>query len=277
MSLRRSARLAKAASRAQGKTDEQSRTGDPNQFKPFPSLPAELRHEIWRMVAAETPVSSVCILTLVSSDSPRGQKHEPLVVHEPRNKALMSTSHESREITLKVHPTRKYNPETDILYLNTEGFRYFTDNLLGRCHLPWANKVRHLAINMSTASIGALALPHAMEYLTSLQTLSVVYPKASGQVDCFAEVPLPKEPGAALRQFTEEEMKNFTITANYTYDTWHSAIPIKWKASAEDHLKSEEVSLNHQCSPGNASQVPKIWDHDNKRLRLTYKALCFAS
>ncbi|KAH8896553.1 hypothetical protein GQ53DRAFT_524636 [Thozetella sp. PMI_491] len=254
---------------------EQLKKEPTDQFSRFPDLPAELRHEIWETAAATRLQPNVCVLTIEKSNG--GElTHKPLVIRELCNEALEGTSQEAREIALRVRPRREYNPETDILYIAEEAFDYFTGNLCGRCRIPWASKVRHLAIPVNKAETG-LHMPYALHWMDSLETFAIVYPQASGRVDCWANVPSPPEGGAVLRQLTDKEAAELVVSADYNYDTWHSPGRIVWNKSAPEHLEMVAGDHNRRAAPLSGDRIPPRWDPVNKRLRLTYRAMCFVS
>ena len=281
MHVRRSSRLAQQKLRTKGLQARPTARDDTHnadtRFEQFSQLPVELRDIIWEMAAQETSTPAVCILTVTPRTNETAAQHKPLMVHAPHNEDVAASCHRARDVALKLSPlTREYNPETDILYLDDEAFEYFTGELCGRCALPWASSVRHLAINLADAERG-LHLPYAIAHMKDLETLAIVYPKTSGEVDCFARVPRPGKDGSFLRILTPWEMNALSVTADYVYDTWHSPIPVKWRLSAQGHVGYVETQLKQRCRPGNANPVPSLWDYKNARLHLTYRAMCFAS
>ncbi len=186
----------------------------------------------------------------------------------------MGTNREARGIAMECSSTREYDPETDILYVGEESFTHFTGHLCQPNGASWVSRIRHLAIPLAMSDAG-LSLPLALPQLTSLQTISIVYPKPSGEVGCFDTVAVPEEKGAALRPLTAKERSSLTVTADYSYDTWAGAFPVRWKKNANEHLDTVEVETSRRSGPGNGSPIPSVWDYTAKRLALRYEARCF--
>ncbi|KAK3335104.1 hypothetical protein B0T19DRAFT_405612 [Cercophora scortea] len=258
-----------------------AQTGD---FAQFSRLPPDIRHEIWR-AASSSPASTpgVCIFTIAKPEccgpnSHRPAVHAPLVVHEPANPALLATSTEAYDIALRSKtPTRPYNPATDILYIPKDGFYNFMGDVCGRLGEPWVADIRHLALALPVADQG-LWLPIALLRLASLQTLSIVYPAASGTFECHDDVPLPGDSSTPLRLLTEEERARLTIVADYEYETHGGTFPIRWRKNVDEHLTLVEGELVSNTLPNrrilNEEPVP-IWDGDAQRLVLRYQARVF--
>ncbi|KAK4038978.1 hypothetical protein C8A01DRAFT_16983 [Parachaetomium inaequale] len=173
-------------------------------------------------------------------------------------------------------PTRAYDPERDILFVTNEAFDNFTGSECGYGGPDWVSKIHHLAIGLSMAGSG-LSLPIAMARLSSLETLSIVYPGPSGDFNFSDAVKPPAEKGTPLRCLTEEELGRLTVEANYMYGTWAGDFPVRWAKSGPEHLEMVEAALDDSCRPENAGdfwQTP-LWDHEAKRLGIRYEARCF--
>ncbi|KAH7152610.1 hypothetical protein EDB81DRAFT_841082 [Dactylonectria macrodidyma] len=234
-------------------------------FKPFSRLPLELRRQIWELAHSfSDAVPGVCVLP--EDFDPHADQ---LTVHNPHS-ALMGTNHEARQIALDLVPLeRKYNPETDILYVGSDAFYRFCD----MCREDdWPSVIRHLALALPVAEKG-LWLPIAMERLDKLQKISVVYPKATGKVDLHDDVVLPNEAHKVLRTFTADEIAAFRISADYIYETHGGDIPIVWTKSTSEHLDFVRGELTRWAR----QEKPPCWDEETDRLRLAFDARCFGA
>ncbi|KAM5385714.1 hypothetical protein ACJZ2D_000913 [Fusarium nematophilum] len=263
-------------------------------FKPFPRLPFDLRHKIWQC-ALDRPVDQPGVCVLSQCINSKG-KVTPLMVRIPYS-PLMATCREAREVATKSLPmaqnprsssriasafqprrsqidrthtfTRKFNPQTDVLYVGVDVFDRFCDECI-RHQWPRRLGIRHIALELARAEWG-IAFPMAMRYLPELKTLSVVYPQATGQVDREAEVPLPSARHQVLRKFTEDEMDTFKIDADYLFEMhggdWH----IVWNKTAREHLKLVR-DLIIRFVP---DEKPKCWDEKTRTLNLNIEARCF--
>jgi len=253
-------------------------------FPQFSRLPPDLRQEIWREASSfPSSAAGVCILRMASpavwtlAERPP-RTHGPLVVHEPVNINLLATNTEAYDIALRsAGGTHEYDPARDILYLDSRTtFEYFVGVICGREPDPWTADVRHLAVALNMADRG-LWLPNALTWLASLETLSIVYPAASGIFDCHATVPPPENPGALLHLLTKEERAGLTITANYLYETHGGDVPVVWTKKADEHLSMIEEHLVMYCAPDWRGGRCPIWDGATKRLKLKYQARVFKS
>jgi hypothetical protein len=116
-----------------------------------------------------------------------------------------------------------------------------------------------------------------MARLSSLGTLSVVYPSSSGRFDFQTVVEPSAERCTPLRRLTDEEMAGLTIKADYEYDTWAGAFPVRWTANAAEHLAMVEGEMNRSCHPSSAGDLwpSSLWDDKANRLGIRYEARCF--
>ncbi|KAK3901279.1 hypothetical protein C8A05DRAFT_16513 [Staphylotrichum tortipilum] len=177
-------------------------------------------------------------------------------------------------------PTRPYNPETDILCITaSDAFENFTSNECCR-YKPheWVTKVRHLAISLSLVNRAQYCLTQgALVRLTSLQTLSVIYPATPGTFDYATVVGPPADRATPLRRLTEEELGSLTIQADYMYNTWAGDYPVRWSCTGTEHARWLEETLDKDCCPKNASfwGLSPLWDYENDRIALQYTAMCF--
>jgi hypothetical protein len=189
--------------------------------------------------------------------------------------ALRAVNTEARQVALETPFSRDYNPEIDILYIPSGSFRSFTGN---ECRInKWVAEIRHLALALPVADSG-LWLPYAMEELEKLESISIVYPKATGVVDVDDDVKLPSQERLKLRKLSDEEAKGgLKIHADYVYDTWAGGIPIQWIKSPEEHLAMVKADLNRKTMPGNLSvgRTVPCWDQKAKCLKLRFEARCF--
>jgi hypothetical protein len=137
-------------------------------------------------------------------------------------------------------------------------------------------QIKHLAL-CNSVSLTGLWLPNAMEYMLSLETLSIVYPRSSGNIDWFEEITLPSDPNATLRLLTEKEMAQVIVTANYIESTWAEDLEITWRDTAREHLERIERGLIHPFVNGYTSPVAPAWNMETKKLNLIYQARIFQS
>ncbi|KAF4471969.1 hypothetical protein FALBO_1115 [Fusarium albosuccineum] len=234
-------------------------------FMSFPRLPLELRRQIWRLarLCDSDTHQGVSIL----SCTPEG-KAAPLTVYNSCS-SVLGACREARQTALETIPlTRKYNPEADILYVDHDTFYKFCDF----CREDdWPAEIRHLALSLPVSERG-LWLPIALTHMPKMEAISIVFPKATGEVDCHEHVACPKQRGATLRKFTGDEMDSFKISADYLYETHFGDIPIVWTKSTREYIEFVKGEL----ARGARGYDPVCWDEETKSLRLTFDARCFA-
>ncbi len=177
-------------------------------------------------------------------------------------------------------PTRPFNPETDILCItSSDAFEYFIGHeCCPRDNHKWVTKIRHLAIGLSLVYTAQHQLgQRALVRLSSLQTISIVYPATSGTLEFRTEVQPPADRATPIRPMTEEEMSSLTIEADYMYNTWAGDFPVRWSSKVQEHVKSLERALDQDCRPSNSPSwgLSPLWDHDANRIALRYRATCF--
>ncbi|KAK4032865.1 hypothetical protein C8A01DRAFT_40692 [Parachaetomium inaequale] len=240
-------------------------------FKPFPRLPPELRQQIWSIAASSPPTPPtprVCIFSK-TSNPPR------LVVHEPRNWALLATNTEARHVALMAPiPTRDYNPEIDILYIPRRSLNSFRTALFQPLTPEWVRKTRRLALP-STEVCRVLANPDFVTRLFSLDTLSIVYPAGSGTVDYFQDVTFPVEEGYMfLRRLSQDELAAITIKADYAHGTRVGTFPIRWTRTGIDYLNWAEATLDRSGREGELGGSP-LWDDQAGHVWISYEGRCF--
>ncbi|KAF4956235.1 hypothetical protein FSARC_11634 [Fusarium sarcochroum] len=234
------------------------------QFKPFPRLPLELRLKIWDLaLASARSGQGVCILP---PDYKSGSIAE-LVVENPYT-SLLGVSADARRVALKKLPwSRKYDPDTDILFVDKHSFYKFCDMCSDD---SWPSLVHHLALALSATDRG-LWLPIAMKYMPSLKSISVVYPKTTGISDVSDDVIPPTEEYMGLRKLTEDEMETYKIYADYLYETHFGDMPIIWTKTASEHVHSVRVEMTISSRE---YHVP-CWDEETESLDLLFEARCF--
>ncbi|KAH8880763.1 hypothetical protein GQ53DRAFT_832941 [Thozetella sp. PMI_491] len=251
------------------KPSDESQTR-PDQFQPFPRLPAELRREIWSFAASSpTSVSSVCIFT-----SDMASRKKPMIVHEPTNAVLLETTREAHHVASETSTTRAYNPDRDVLYISKEMFQRFTTSASAQRGPSWVPRIRHLALAIAGSDQG-LWLPIALRQMDSLESISIVYPAVSGTVDCFADVGIPSRKGASLRLMTEEERERLIVSADYVYGTWAGDFNIRWTRNVNEHLVKVIENMNRESGPGMPGGAAPMWDPETKQLRLRFEARVF--
>ncbi|KAK3295225.1 uncharacterized protein B0H64DRAFT_142456 [Chaetomium fimeti] len=240
------------------------------EFEPFGRLPAEIRTSIWS-AAASLPICTPGVCFFAERD--KASEEEPrLLVQEPRNKALLETNTEARDVALMSGgPTRTYDPDRDILYISEDqiAFKHFINGP------EWVTKIRHLAIAFSWTTWG-LHISIAMRRLHSLETLSIVWPDSSGTFDFRASVELPADKSAPLRRLTEEELRGLTIEADFMSSTSTGDFQVQWSESGLENMKRVEEQMDVYCSPEETGDhLSPLWDSGANRLRLRYEGRHF--
>lgn len=248
--------------------------GTSTSFEPFARLPPDIRQEIWS-AAAFLPIFTpgICFF----KGTYKMPREEPrLIVHEPCNAALLQTNTEAHDIALmSARPTRAYDPHRDILYITEGSFDYFMSHECGYNGPEWITEIHHLALPFSLTASGSY-LRDALARLSSLETLSIVYPSSPGTFNFNAVVELPADKSTPLKRMTEEELKGLTIEADYMYGTWMRDIPVRWTKSGLEHMKSAEAGTDRECRPENAGDhLSPLWDHGDQRLGIRWEARCF--
>ncbi|KAL2255665.1 hypothetical protein VTK26DRAFT_2925 [Humicola hyalothermophila] len=254
-------------------------------FPQFPRLSAPVRHEIWRMAASSSSgpgpsAPGVCIFSETWESARSRKEKAQLIVHEPYNRTLLQTNSEAHDIAMTTPgPTRDYDPATDILYIAQDSFDYFSGGACGFGGPEWVTEIRHLALPLAVSGSG-MSLPIALKRLSSLKTLSIVFPAASGTLDCFQEVMIPEDPSmSCLRRLTKAELDAVAIEADYTYGMWAGDFPAQWTRTGSDYLRyNVEGRLNDDCDPNRKgyADVSPLWDARAKRLRIKYVGRCVA-
>lgn len=254
--------------------DSTKTSGTGASFEPFSQLPPDIRQEVWRAAASSpTFTPGVCFFT----GTYKQPREEPrLIVHEAYNAALLQTNTEAHDIALmSAGPTRAYDPQRDILYITEDAFDCFTSQECGYNGPAWITGIHHLALPFSLPASGSY-LRNAMARLSSLETLSIVYPSPPGTVNFNAVVELPADKSTPLRRMAEEELKGLTIEADYMYGTWMGDFPVRWTKSGLEHMESAEAGTDRECRPENAGdQLSPLWDHGAQRLGIRWEARCF--
>ncbi|XEU97385.1 hypothetical protein FSHL1_002671 [Fusarium sambucinum] len=233
-------------------------------FKPFCRLPLKLRRKIWKIATAHLEVQpNICIFP-PHFDS---ELESDLTVHQSYI-TLLATSREARQVALKHFSfTRAYNTRTDILYLDDSSFYVFC----GRCYnWDWARSIRHIALASSVSERGAW-LPIAMQSLSSLEILSIVYPKSTGVVDRLEPTVLPNRPDWILRPLTVDEQDALIIKADFWVESFFGWDRIVWSKSATTHLRFIQSELTQDAR----QYMPACWDKDTSSLKLSFEAQCF--
>jgi hypothetical protein len=220
-----------------------------------------------------------------NGSTPSRCTYDPLIVHEPVNRALLATNTEAYDVAMEASrraATRPYDPAIDILFITDwASFEHFTGTVCGFNGEEWIERIQHLALPLNRADAG-LWLPIAMSRLRSLKTLSVVYPAATGRFNFSASVPLPKDRSTPLRLMTEAERKGVVIAADYMYGTPFGEFPVQWESDVDQHLEMIEENLVRDTRPSGHDEddemfgrKPPIWDHKAERLALMYQARVF--
>ncbi|KAK3304745.1 uncharacterized protein B0T15DRAFT_537462 [Chaetomium strumarium] len=243
-------------------------------FEPFSQFPPDIRQEIWSAAASSpTFTPGVCFFT-ATYKKPR---EEPLlIVHEPCNAALLQTNTEAHDIALMSGgPTRAYDPKRDILYISEGSYDNFTMNECGYNGPKWVTRIHHLALPYSKMALST-HLRYALVRLTSLETISIVFPSSPGTFSYSAAVELPADKSTPLKLMTEEQQKGVIIKADYTYYTWAGDFPVQWTSDGVEYMQAQEAGMNRECSPESCGDdVSPLWDHEAKRLGVRWEARCF--
>jgi hypothetical protein len=188
----------------------------------------------------------------------------------------MGTNTEARKVALMSDgPIRAYNPDRDILCITDhKAFQNFTIHECGNNGPEWTTKIRHLALGFSLSDTSLYPLL-ALARLSSLETLSIVFPGPFGTFRFDAIVKSPEDKGTPLRRLTEEELSALTIKADYIYNTWAGDFPVRWTKNGLDYMMGQEAYLDKECCPGRRSLPTPLWDYSAKRLGIRYGARCF--
>lgn len=232
----------------------------------FSRLPPEIRQHIWRLALPSQISPGVCLLGARFTPSKQVER----IVHDPYSQ-LRRVCRESRGITFPL--TRQFNPDMDILYLSVANFRNFC--LVCR-DKHWPAQVQHIAIELPLADSRVWSgLPNdnsgprlPLEYLNKLKKISIVYPKAIGDVNYRGRVVLPKQRVQILRELSNKEMTSLKIHAEYWPDRDYAEI---WTMTARQHLSYIKGMLVRQAK----DEQPPCWDKVAKRLILTFEARLF--
>ncbi|KAG7289152.1 hypothetical protein NEMBOFW57_005515 [Staphylotrichum longicolle] len=120
--------------------------------------------------------------------------------------------------------TRAYNPETDIVYIPDKFFDHFMNRVRNHDASALTNKIRHVAISFTHTTIH-VGFARDLACISSLETVSVVYPGPTGTFKHNTAVEIPADRGTPLRRLTEEELGRITINADYIYRTWAGDCP----------------------------------------------------
>ncbi|KAK4182688.1 hypothetical protein QBC35DRAFT_342301, partial [Podospora australis] len=156
----------------------------------FCDLPPEVRQEIWKL-AAQAPVEGICFYTGAYRylEAPK--------VQQPFNLSLMLTCSESYDIVVKTGriPRRDFDPDVDIFWItNHSALSTFFQMTGGKIKgwrrtaidptvLPeWIPNMKHLAISLPQTDWTYYdpnndQIIHCLGRLTSLKTLTVVFPQ----------------------------------------------------------------------------------------------------
>ncbi|RSL68916.1 hypothetical protein CEP54_002508 [Fusarium duplospermum] len=233
-------------------------------FHPFPRLPFELRQEIWKHALPLTPEKpGVCLFTeTITLWADIGK----LTVEE-YNSSLKLVCHEARQTAIKNLPVRRfYDPLTDILYFENDLFFPFTS----RASTEALNRIKRIALGISVTEFG-FSMSLGLFQLKGLEELSIVYPKSTGRADFFDEVYAPETGPRKLKRFTEDEMSNFVMRADFIYRDHGGDVPVRWIKNARMHLDYVRRELSRETHDGR----PPCWDEEKQKLMLTMHALCF--
>ncbi|KAK5662226.1 hypothetical protein OQA88_8131 [Cercophora sp. LCS_1] len=259
----------------------------PATFPAFPSLPADIRHQIWQTASTTSTAPGVCILTLsIPLGAPQRARHAPLIVHPKRNPSLLQTSTEAYDIVASNPPPapRPFNPAVDTLYLGPNEFGYFTDHLnrLPAEEVPWYTEIRHLALSLQIADRG-LALPYTILYnLHKLETVAVVYPGAEGTWDYQDDAPPlfvveEGDDGNVLRGLREEEMAGCVVEADDVLEQHGWDERVVWRKTAAEHVGYIRTRMNDSMASvvrmeQDVRRIPGVWDASRRCLRVEWRA-----
>lgn len=245
-------------------------------FEQFGSLPAEIRHQVWRSAAQGLPATeelSVCIYEPGSISPTREDVHVPQFVRQS-NLVLRSTTKESRDI---VKVQREFRPAEDVLYIRNQNCDGFVHRF--RPPPPWAAELQHLAVPLSGNS--GYTLPYALRHLPNLKTVYVVFPNATGEdINTNAKVNLSKaqEAHPSIRRLTQEEAKKLILKADFQrqMDLHGNLERVQYTTNAKDHTLGLFYDLQRNIrSSGDKDRQPVYWDSETNTLQLEHVAACF--
>lgn len=170
--------------------------------------------------------------------------------------------------------TRPYDPEKDMLYLDSDSFYSFCQ-ACGRT--DWPSATKHLALALPVTDRGAW-LPIAMRYLPQMESISIVLPtcKVNGEIDRLEPVKLPKSTSRVLRSLTDEESDNVRVTADFWAEVMGNRLEPEWvhfvwTKSLGDFVESvrEELTLSAR------GEKPPFWNYETDSLGLKFEVVCF--
>lgn len=229
-------------------------------FKLFSQLPPEIRQHIW-FLALPAPGSDIC--TLPETCRVLGRRKLTVRSHYS---PLTKTCREARGVAESISPVvRDFNPDSDVLYVSKAAF----ENFCRMCQERWTNRVRHIAIALPVVesgywlprNVGNCGSKLPLGRLPQLETISIVYPKATGTVDFLEDVPAPGRRGPILRKFSARGMRALKVTADYWLDRDY---PVKWEKDVKEHLRKVSSVFTYQAKEGG---LP-VWDRARKRLNM---------
>ncbi|KAF5008877.1 hypothetical protein FDECE_4901 [Fusarium decemcellulare] len=235
------------------------------QFDCFPQLPVELRLRIWQLALPLVDNSQgVCVLPKGLGPLGNPSKH---IVYNPWS-PLRAVNTEARQVAVASYSlTRQYDESRDIFYVDHETFYEFCD----MCRESmWPGLITHLAIALSVSDSGAW-LPIALTDMHSIETISIVYPQTSGEVDRSDKVPIPKALPFVLREFTKDERKALRVKADYLFDVHGRDFRIRWNKGTKKHLNFIKKDISDQSE----DYQPPCWDRETNSLGLKFQARCF--
>ncbi|KAK1850952.1 hypothetical protein CCHR01_06438 [Colletotrichum chrysophilum] len=231
-------------------------------FRHFTRLPLHIRKRIWECCL--DIFSNICI-------PPSDLKLDivpTLKVHNPYS-PLLATNTEARQVALlKLPRARLYNPEQDMLYLDSDNFYNFCQ-ACGR--VEWPSATKHLALALPVTDRG-LWLPMAIKYLPQLQSISIVLPEAYGIIDRLEHVEVPKPAFRVLRYLTDGERDDVEIMADYWAEAFDEWVHIVWTKRLADFVDSVKEDLSLYAK---REEAP-CWSDETNTLRLRFDVMCFA-
>ncbi|KAH8680682.1 hypothetical protein BX600DRAFT_504442 [Xylariales sp. PMI_506] len=258
----------------------------------FPRLSTKLRLKIWHAYFDNPPFSpaSFCMITTVGTD------RSPFSISRPAALPLLETCRESRQVALE----HSFNPAADVLYLGNDGLEPWSDEFMHCQEL--SPQIQHLAIAMAHCDHPSAALFYALQWLSGLKTISVVFPRASGHFNYRAAVPYPptttvttwtranhrsrSSSEVLLRKLLPAEENAIRVSADYQINDWYmDNVPadkreefcrVRWSRTGTEFVEAVREMISLQIhSLGHHIKVPPPWfDETTMELNLNIDSMC---
>lgn len=167
------------------------------------------------MASTDLEGPGVCVLNRnnhwVYGDDHGRQAHElddPTV--KPASPAVLFASKESYDIVGRLVARRPFEPDRDVLFVPFHHFWSFYDRCTNKATLlPWILEVRHMALYANYHHHGSWFDDLIRHTLTSLETISVVFPQNTSPVYYGGDMEENSTP--TLRRLTADELATIQV------------------------------------------------------------------